>query len=137
MGEIRRLPLAARPAEQPAAAIQSKWGVPHALLLAGLVVLLLAGVLAAVLAYGQHDYEQLIADRIQHQREAVRGLKPWEAIQWYRHRLATGIDTAEQSYFGQRHERLVVGLVMAVAAGAMGAILAGIGAAGIVKRKSG
>jgi hypothetical protein len=137
MGEIRRLPPAARPAERPAAAGQSKWGVPQRLLSAGLVVLLLSSILAAVLAYGQYSYDQYIAGRIQQQRNAVRGLKPWESILFYRKQLAPGIDTVGESFFGQQRQRLAVGLVIAIAAGAIGAVLAGAGIVGIVRKRSG
>ena len=111
--------------------------MPQRLLLTGLVVAALAGILAGVLAYGQYKYNKNIEDYIQKQQKKVHELKPWQAILVYRNQLAPGIDTPSELQLSQQRQRLAVGMVIAIAAGAIGVVLVGIGVAGMVKKGSG
>jgi hypothetical protein len=128
LGEIRRL----RPAEAPAAAVRAKWGSAQRFLVGGTALMLVAGVVAGIL-YWQYPSDQGI-DRFAHRdRQWILAMRPWPAIVYYRHNVAPGIETSIDSTFQAYHERLEIGLGVALVALAAGAILAGLGAVGLAR----
>jgi hypothetical protein len=130
MGEIRRL----RPAEKAAAAAKSQWGSPQRFLLVGSILILLAGIAAAVL-WRQYPSQRSIETWIQRQQTGVRGLKPWDAIQYYRRSLAPGVEIPDAPNFQRRREILTVGLIVLGVGGTFGAVLAGIGIVGLMQAR--
>ncbi len=63
-------------------------------------------------------------------------MKPWDAVQHYRHFIAPGIETPIDSRFQDYRSMLGIGLVLALVALAVGVFLAAIGLAGLMKKGS-
>ncbi len=127
MGEIRRL----QPAGTTAAATVPKWGGPQRFLLAGVVLLVIAGVAAAVFYGLSYSAHQRMSAYIEQQREIARHRKAWESLQYFRYQLAPGIDALDFANYRRYLETLAIGKVLAGIAAAAGAVLAGIGIAGM------
>jgi len=127
MGEIRRL----QPAGTAVAATVSKWGGPQRFLLAGLVLLVIAGVAAAVFYGLSYSAHQRMTAYIEQQREVARHRKAWESLQYFRYQLSPGIDALDFANYQRYLETLAIGKVLAGIAAAAGAVLAGVGIAGM------
>ena len=134
MGEIRRL----RPAEGPEAiSAESKWGIPQRFLVVGIILVLLAGIVVAVLGSLQYSDNQRFSAAIERQRDAVLHLPPWVAIQLYRYSIAPGIETTLEERFQGSREKMAVGMVIAGLTGMLGAVFATVGVVGLSRRKRG
>jgi hypothetical protein len=133
MGEIRRL----QPAEGLVNATtgESKWGIPQRFLLVGMTLIVVACVIVSVLAYLRHSEYQDFMTRVERQRNAALHLPPWPAIQAFRIRFASGIETPMDDWFEGQRQRMAVGTVIAGSAGILGVILTAVGIIGLSRRK--
>jgi hypothetical protein len=129
LNEIRRLRLV----EEPAKIIPPQWGIAQRFLVAGAVVMLLAGTAAAII-YSQFPSDAAIARFVQLNRKQVMVMAPWDAIVYYRNFVAPGIETPIDTHWQAGRERLEIGLIAALVALAAGAILAGVGVVGLLRR---
>jgi hypothetical protein len=135
MGEIRRLRLAER--QGAATVAEPKWGVPQRFLLLGIALILSATVIVGVLGYQQYTANQTFELAVQRQREAVRHLPPWAALQFYRGRIAPGIESPLEERLQGRNEMMAVGMIIAGLMGSAGVVFAAIGVVGLSRRKRG
>ena len=93
LGEIRRLPRTAETAK--AARPPAQWGDPQRYLLAGLILIFIA-VIAAAIIYRQYPTEAAITGWFEHQKAMFQGYKPWDALQYYRRQLVPGVSPAQR-----------------------------------------
>ena len=126
--EIRRL----RPVEVPAAVVRRSWGGSQRFLVGGVALMFVAGMVAGVL-YWQYPSNRGIDRFVHGDRQQILALKPWTAIEYYRHSLAPGIETAADTGFQSYRERLGIGLVLPLIGLAVGAVLAGVGVVGLAR----
>ena len=75
--------------------------------------------------------------RSQAERDHVLRFKPWETIQWFRHRVTPGVDAVDDSNLRRYRQMLAFGKVLAALAAAAGVIMAGIGQPGWPARLAG
>ena len=117
-------PMAARPA----------WGNSQRLLVAGLVVLLLAAIAAAIL-HGQFSDQFGRLRPPEAERQFVEGLSTLKTIQYFQQWILPGIDIHEQAGFQIKNSTVYLGMEVLTGLGTIGLILAAIGVVGIVRRR--
>jgi hypothetical protein len=102
--------------------------------MAGLIILLLAAI-SAVILYEQFPSHFVGLPSPEAERQRVKSM-PLQETRLYFHRwILPGIDIFEQSGVQSRRSMVYLGMATVAGLGAIGLILVGVGAAGIVRRR--
>ncbi len=133
MREIQALRPAPVAGSMPAAE-KPAWGNPQRFLVAGLVVCLLAAI-AAVILYTQFPAHFAGIASPEKVRQHVKGLSPQGTRQYFHQWILPGIDIPEQAVVQSKRSSVYLGMAALACLGAIGLILAGVGVAGIVRRR--
>jgi hypothetical protein len=127
---LRRAPVS----DTKLATVKPAWGNPQRFLVVGLAVVLLTAIAATIL-YMQFPAHFRGLSAPETVRERIKKVSTLTTIRYFHEVILPGIDFPEQP--GREGKRSIVYLGMATLAGvgAIGAILAGVGLAGIVRRR--
>ncbi len=110
------------------------WGNPQRFLVAGLVVCLLA-VIAAAILYRQFPTKFAGFPSPEEVRQHIKGLSPVATIQYFNARIQPGIEIPEPPEYQSKRNMVYVGMAISAGVAAIGLFLAGIGIAGVVRRR--
>lgn len=133
MREVQRL----RPAPAvgiSSTATKSAWENPQRLLVTGLVLLLLAAI-AAVILYGQFPAQFAGLPAPEAERQRVESMSILERMRYFHQRILPGIELREPPMFQSKRNMLNFAMTTLGGLAVIGVILAGIGIAGIVRRR--
>ena len=116
------------------AATKPAWGNPQRFLVAGLVVVLLAAIAAAIL-YIQFPAHFAGMPSPETVRQHVKSMSIKDTRFYFHRWLEPGIDISERADVQRNRSQVYLGMAALAVLAAIGLILAGVGAAGIVRRK--
>jgi hypothetical protein len=131
--EVRSL----RPAQASAATraqTDSTWGNPQRFLAAGVVVLLLAGIQAVIL-YRQLPAQFARLPTPEAEAQRVKKMSTVELKVYFHQVILPGIELPERAGNQSKRSMVYLGMASLSVFGAIGLILAGIGIAGIIRRR--
>ena len=114
---------------------QPEWGNPQRFLVAGLVIVLLAAIAAAIL-YIQFPTHFAGLRTPEQEREFVKSLPPLETMRYFRTRILPGIEIYEWAGIQRKQNIVNLGMASLAILAAIGMILVGVGITGIVRRRS-
>ena len=133
MREVQALRPAAAAVAIPATT-RPAWGNPQRFLVTGLVLVLLA-VIAAVILYRQFPSRLGGLRSPEAEQQRVKGLTTLETIWYFRQRILPGIEIPESPEVQRKRSMVYLGLAAVGGMGAIGLVLAGVGIAGIARRR--
>jgi len=110
------------------------WGTPGRFVVAGLVIVLLAAIVAIILCtqFPAHFGGLPSPEAV---RERVKGMPTLATMKYFHQWILPGIDIREQAGSERRRKMVYLGMASVAGVGAIGLILVGIGLVGVVRRR--
>jgi len=133
MRDIRSLRPAATASTTPAVS-KPAWGNSQRFLVVGLVVFLLAAI-AAVILFEQVPAHFSGLPSPDAMRQTIKRMSIEESRWFFHHRILPGIEVYEQPAIQSKRSMVYLGMATLASLGAIGLIVAGVGVAGIVRRR--